>query len=224
MNKEVTGIDLLKPGVALLIDTWEENRFITDRCYKNIVDFIQNNNIESVVLANYGFNFFTHYNTSWMNSAHQMFYTGGSISMKEQWRMSVIDNSSISTESAWHTKNDNLVKDGGGKDTSDIILDMNFNGVKLLCHRLEDLDWYLNNVAPHIENIWYFGMAWDVCVRGRPVGYAKMSQHFPNKIHLTKQDCVVTSQFTYPSDQDMHDWILVEEDIWCLDQHKKNLI
>jgi hypothetical protein len=207
------------PGLAIIVDPWPGPGLIFNQCYSNILECIQSHNIETVILANYVFNFFTHYNTVWMNSAHQMFYSGRSLDKGNQWRQAILNNSSINFSLPWSTDNNNLVKDGGGKDTAEIILDCRLDCLQLLCHRIEDVSWYINCIAPHIQNIWYFGQLWDICVKDRPLGYKSMAKAFPNKTHLTKQNCVVTSAIEHPTSKDMKHWKPFQTDIYYLDLH-----
>ena len=40
---------------------------------------------------------------------------------------------------------------------------------------VDQLLYYCNHVCPIIENIYVFGMAWDVCLESRPVGWKELS-------------------------------------------------
>ena len=213
-------IDLSAPGIAILIDNWEENIPSLDQTYKNIVEFIHNNNIQTVVLATYEYNIFTHFNTDWMNRSHQIFYDAVSDKNKNAWRTAVIDHSSISLRSPWATKNGNLLEDGRGRNTSDIILNMNYSGVKLFCHRAQEIVWYLDNHQPDVKNIWYFGQAWEMCVRDRALGYINLSTSLPHLSHLTKQDCVLKLNRTHPGHEHMEQWKQIHNDIYHLELNK----
>jgi hypothetical protein len=59
-----------------------------------------------------------------------------------------------------------------------------------------ELDLYLEE-HQEIKNIYVFGMAWDMCVKDRPLGYDSLSE-LPNVNILTNTTCVIDSDGNSP--------------------------
>ena len=54
-----------------------------------------------------------------------------------------------------------------------------------------ELEYYLL-LHPEIKNIYFFGMAWEGCVRYRPLGYEAVIEEAPHLNILTNSNCILS--------------------------------
>jgi hypothetical protein len=59
------------------------------------------------------------------------------------------------------------------------------------------LEYYINHITPHVQNIYFLGVAWSVCVKSRPIGWDNISRlikykHLKDDINIyTISDCLL---------------------------------
>jgi hypothetical protein len=71
------------------------------------------------------------------------------------------------------------------------------NKVQIYMNQVWELDHYLS-INPHIENIYVLGVAWDKCVKIRPLGYEALAE-IKNINILTNIDCTLTMEGNNPN-------------------------
>jgi hypothetical protein len=76
-----------------------------------------------------------------------------------------------------------------------------------------ELEYYLL-LHPEIKNIYFFGMAWEQCVRNRPLGYESISEKMPNLNILTNSKCVLSTNIHSFNMENEPEWKSLGNDIY----------
>ena len=212
---------LENPGLAIIIDPWESLEEIDGAdvyyksLWKNIVNSINaDNNIQTVILASYGYDFCQLYSSEWMIDSYKLFYDGNN-QVNTTWRDSILKESSLFE---WPTNNGILQP---GIKVPETILEQ-INKKKLMCLDTESLVWYVTQIVPHIKNIWYFGCHWGHCIRERAVGYSKLSASLTGHNHLSKADCVAKIDNTFANAADFIGWTNIKDTSIYVKENGKN--
>lgn len=190
---------LNKPSLAILIDCWSTNRSFNtndtdnfrENVYKNITNWCFNNSyVQTIALATY----------PKTNESMEM-----SIVKDFPWYENSKELFSESLKLDFIRQNWNRVnkKNPDQTITHEYIRDMQLRNDQLpiLTWTTEQILFYCNDINPNIENIYFFGAQWDVCIRHRPVGWLHLaSAQYHNmfrypKNFLTRKDCVIGDQF-----------------------------
>jgi hypothetical protein len=156
---------LERPSMVLLIDCWAQWDKPTDsnvqECLNNIKNFCwQNPYVCSIGLASYtgGMDSATvSAEEPWHHNAKELFYnTTRWEHLRQTWDSTCFDSDS-------HTHR--------------IIRDLNVrpDQTQFAVWHTSQLLYYCNHVYPSIENIYVFGIAWDVCVESRPIGWKELN-------------------------------------------------
>jgi len=195
-----------EPGIAILIDCWEhltDQHKIYPETWNNIITAIENKNIQTVVLSTYTYDIKTHWNSEWFTNAHHIFFNGNP--RQEDWVRTLPE--SIGTAPGYIYQ------------TAKTIFDYEFsNQLKFMLHDSDMLKWYIEEVVPHIKNLWFFGCHWDLCLKERPIGFENL-QSWANKTErncLTDINCVVTEFNERPSVDNFKDWSLINNGVYRL--------
>lgn len=59
------------------------------------------------------------------------------------------------------------------------------------------LQMYINTIIPHVKNIWFMGMHWNMCIEDRPLGWETIAKMIKfNHLHkdtklLARSDCIL---------------------------------
>lgn len=181
------------PGIAILVDCWAHKHDpIYEKTWKNIEFALQKKNIKTVVLATYEYDITTHWPTQWFINTHHIFFNGNK--NKNSWVQSLPQGIGTAPEYIYQT--------------ADTILNIKTSALKLMIHNPDQLIWYLDEIAPHLKAVWYFGIHWDRCLKSRDIGYnnLKLSLIQRGCEIFTDTECVVTIGDKRPDLTDMTDW------------------
>ena len=155
---------LERPSMVLLIDCWsswdEPYDHNVQECLKNIKNFCCNNPyVHSIGLASYwGLDpVAVSKEEPWHSNAKELFYdTTRWEHLRHTWSSSYFD-----TVSRTHA----VIRD----------LPLRCDQTQFSIWNADQLLYYCNHVYPIIENIYVFGIAWDVCLESRPIGWKELS-------------------------------------------------
>jgi len=175
-----------QPSMAILIDCWKNDSFIPS-VYGRIIKFIDNNkNIKTVVLASYNCSKEREISdSSWYLNYNNFF-------LKSQQNSRKIKDLEIVHRfyEKYNTKHPT-------ENTEPNILNYkNTEKYQIAMRWRWELDLYLE-AHQEIKNIYVFGMAWDMCVKDRPLGYDSLSE-LPNVNIMTNTTCVIDSDGNSP--------------------------
>ena len=175
-----------QPSIAILIDCWKNDSFIPS-VYGRITQCIENNtNIKTVVLASYNCRKEREISNSiWYLNYNNFF-------IKSQQHSRKIKDLEIVHQfyEKYNTAHPN-------ENTEPNILNYkNTEKFQIAMRWRWELDLYLEEHR-EIKNIYVFGMAWDMCVKDRPLGYDSLSE-LPNVNILTNTTCVIDSDGNSP--------------------------
>ena len=196
-----------QPSLAILIDCWYLGRFkktsVSEVVYPNIINFLETNqNIKTVALASYNCRNEFLSNRLWYNN-YRDFFDNEKNSRKIR-DLAVVHNV--------HRHQDNKFPN---EHTDPMILNYrNDNQYQIAMWWGWELEYYLS-LNPHIKNVYVLGLAWDQCVKIRPLGYEALSE-IPNINVLTKVDCSANMNASAVELDSNPNWQKIEEKIYCL--------
>ena len=175
-----------QPSIAILIDCWKNDSFIPS-VYGRITQYIDNNtNIKTVVLASYN----CRKEREISNSIWYLNYNDFFIKSKQHSRK-------IKDLEIVHQFYEKYNIAYPNENTEPNILNYkNTEKFQIAMRWRWELDLYLEE-HQEIKNIYVFGMAWDMCVKDRPLGYDSLSE-LPNVNILTNTTCVIDSDGNSP--------------------------
>ena len=155
---------LERPSMVLLIDCWSQWDTPRDhnvqKCFKNIKNFCWNNpHVHTIGLASYCGSepVSISQEEPWHSNAKKLFYNTTRWDYLRQTWNSTLFNSFSPTHS--------IIKD----------LPIRNDQTQFAVWNASQLLYYCNHVYPIIENIYVFGIAWDVCLKIRPVGWKELN-------------------------------------------------
>jgi hypothetical protein len=174
-------------GLAIIIDTWgqlpteQRHHQIPDQCAANIVDFCKHNtDISAVALASYSIdpNFDAYFDASWIENSKIFFQD------ETKWDF---------LRKSWQR-----IQWNHDDHTHKTIRTMDLRSDQIKFFAISDIQilYYCLHINPSIKNIYFFGSAWDICIKFRPVGWlqlAALSYHnlLPQDIQFkTHRSCV----------------------------------
>jgi hypothetical protein len=203
---------LERPSMVLLIDCWsqwdEPPNYNVQQCYRNIRNFCENNtHVHSVGLATY------HVDSTltigqeepWYSNARELFYS------TTRWEKLRSNWTSIKFDAVSHTHK--IVRD----------LDLRADQTQFLTLDTDHLVYYCNYVYPIIENIYVFGIANDVCLESRPVGWRELTHlnryniFSKPKTILSRLDCSLNLEKNFVTQVDQP-WKMLYNNTIILDQ------
>jgi hypothetical protein len=192
------------PSIAILIDCWETTEAYSraEDCYYNITRFIDaTESITAVILATY--NCKTERlapNFVWATNATKLF--------TNTKRRKIIDlNFAFDT---LYEQSSNFKPE----QTHPIIWNYeNPTKYQISMNWLWQLEYYLS-LHPEIKNIYFFGAAWEQCVRYRSLGYESISNEIPNLNILTNSKCVLSTNIHSFNMENEPDWKSLGNDIY----------
>ena len=192
------------PGLAILVDCWKHlDGPEYKQLWENILNSLLKYNIQTVVLATHEYNIKTHWNTDWFENTHHIFFNGNL--NRNKWVESLPV--AIGTAPSYIF------------ETADTILNAKLPGkLKLMLHDSKQLEWYLLNIVPHIKNVWYFGVHWNICIKNRNIGTDKLINFFnQNNINcLTDINCTLTEMHQYPTNEELRSWQCIDQNVYQL--------
>ena len=199
------------PGIAIIIDAWPDYQAET---VSAIRDFCQHNDsIKAVALASFSLSpnrvtqRICETDEPWYSNTKKLFKNTSKIPRLENW---------------WH---------GLYRDTASTT-DARITGMPLredqvgffLLDPLQ-LIYYCNCVDPSIKNFWFFGGAWEVCVKTRPVGWYQLAAFQKNKFFVTEKNFYTRLSCVTGENRKVRlkiddPWMPVVDDIFQLDHNR----
>jgi hypothetical protein len=77
-----------------------------------------------------------------------------------------------------------------------------------------ELEYYLL-LHPKVKNIYFFGAAWEQCVRNRPLGYESILEEVSNLNILTNSNCILSEIHSNPTNiENDLDWKSIGNNIY----------
>ena len=180
-------------SIAILIDCWKDlpldmpaaSTVAKDQVYQNIINKVESlPNLTAVILATYQTHEYANSNNLYYQKSTDLFHTSQPIPYVKE----IFEN----LDYGWS-------RTSGVMETDPGILNHTWPVPQIAMVHTYQLEYYLNRVVPHVKNIFFFGMAWNICVQHRPVGYFNINQlvqwnHLPKDIRLfTRDDCVLSN-------------------------------
>ncbi len=196
-----------QPSLAILIDCWFINdaaNSAANRTYKNIINFLDDNDsIETVVLASYNCKKEMQTNKFvWYKNYRKIFHN-------DQNPRKIKDLNHI--HHYYFQRENDFVEE----KTHPLILEyVNDKKMQLSMTWGWELDFYLT-LNPLIKNVYVLGVAWDNCVKIRPLGYDAVNE-IPNINVLTHTDCSVNMDSTSVDLDTDTNWYKITDKIYCL--------
>jgi hypothetical protein len=153
-------------SLAILIDCWDDSSISETakenhhQFINNIVDFCGNDTeISAIALAGYSKNteFDLYYEESWIANSNEFFVNETKLDfLRKSWKNIRWD---------YDSKNHPAIRNMIVPDPK----------IKFTVFNTYDILYYCNCVNDSIENIYFLGMSWDMCVRDRPVGWLQIA-------------------------------------------------
>ena len=176
------------PSIAILIDCWETPTLNTDlaACYLRINNFLDNtDSIKTIVLASY--NCKTEYQIG-----EYIWYQNNVLMCRQSTRKKIIH---LKQAHDYLNRYDNKYPE---EKTDPVILNyLNPSKYQISMHWWWELEYYLL-LHPEIKNIYFFGHAWEECVRNRTLGYESVLEERPDLNILTNTGCVMGEDHSLP--------------------------
>lgn len=196
-----------QPSLAILIDCWFINNFPhtpSNMAYGNIVDFLDSNEyIKTVVLASYNCRSeAASSRTIWYDNYKGLFHNN--IHSRKIRDLEHVHRVYAQQDTRYPNEETHpLILNYTNKDKYQISMQWGW-----------ELDYYLS-LNPEIKNIYVLGVAWDNCVKVRPLGYESLLEN-PNINVLTHIDCSANMDGSPVNlDSDLA-WYKVKDKIYCV--------
>jgi hypothetical protein len=175
-----------QPSLAILIDCWDIKNISSKKLYSRVLSKIDTNtNINTTVLASYNCKEEKkRSDCSWYRNYYDFFQL-------QHHSRNIKDLEYVHRVFEMHdTKFPN-------EHTDPLVLNyLNNNTYQIAMRWRWELEFYLSKNT-HIKNIYVMGVAWEQCVKVRPLGYESLSEIKDINI-LVDTDCVLTMQHTKP--------------------------
>lgn len=194
-----------QPSLAILIDCWYLGRFkkisVSEIVYPNIVNFLnEQQQIETVVLASYNSRNEFPSNKLWFNNYRHLFEKESN--SRKIRDLAVVHNIYRHQDTKFPAE-----------FTDPMILNYrNDQKFQIAMWWGWELEYYLM-LNPHIKNVYVLGLAWDQCVKIRPLGYEAISE-IPNINVLTNIDCSANMNASAVDLDSDPNWQKIEEKIY----------
>lgn len=194
------------PSIAILIDCWKTKwNEHAKTCFDNIINVLDNTeSITTVVLATYNCKT-ERFTTNSVWAQNNVLMCATSIRKKIHCLKDAYD----------HLYNYDNNKNQPLKETDPIILDyINPNKYQISMNWWWELEYYLL-LHPEIKNIYFFGTAWNQCLRTRPLGYESVIEEAPHLNILTNSKCVLSEVHSEPTNiENDANWNSMGNDIY----------
>jgi hypothetical protein len=188
-----------QPSIAILIDCWNHGDTPpNDVLFSNILKFIKNPSIKTVVLASYNARpEHVNSNAIWYRNYNELFYDKQPLrKIQDLFNVHKIYQTEHSIET-----------------TDPRILHYIDDGIfQIAMNWSWELDYYLT-LHPEIKNVYVLGAAWESCVKIRPLGYEQLTEINGINI-LIETTCILTMDAKHPDLSKEKDWQHVENNIW----------
>lgn len=194
------------PSIAILIDCWKSP--VPDdalsKCFNNIINFLDaTESITTVVLATYNCK-------SERYTANSIWDNNSNILLKNPIKKKI---HCLNDAYDYYFKYDNN-KNHKLEQTDPTI----WNYINPAKYQISMLWWweleYYLLLHPEIKNIYFFGMAWEGCVRYRPLGYDAILEEVPHLNILTNKNCILSRMHHIPIIENDTNWKSIGNDIY----------
>jgi hypothetical protein len=191
-----------QPSIAILIDCWYQgNSPPNSILFSNILKFIENPNIKTVILASYTRAEHIDSNALWYENYNDFFY-------KKQTHNRI--RNLFTSHKIYQTTHSVMTTDPR------ILYYTNNNKFQIAMNWYWEIEHYLV-IHSEIKNIYVFGTAWENCVRTRPLGYEELKRKFQNINIFTDPTCTLNMIGRQPNLNKYHNWQHIENNIWKYD-------
>jgi hypothetical protein len=194
------------PSIAILIDCWKSPvpGDALSKCFNNIINFLDaTESITTVVLATYNCKTERYTpNSIWADNNMSLF--------SNPTRKKIID-----LKLAFDLLYANSINNFKPEQTDPIIWNyLHPAKYQVAMYWWWELEYYLL-LHPEIKNIYFFGMAWEGCVRYRPLGYEAVIEEAPHLNILTNDKCILSEVHSAPTyiENDLN-WKSIDNDIY----------
>ena len=195
------------PSIAILIDCWKSPTLNIDleNCYGRINNFLDNtDSIKTIVLASYN-----------CKIEHEMgesiWYQNNKLMCGQSTRKKIPHLRYAHDYSNRYNNNNNYPVE---ETDPDILNYINPNKHQISMLWWWELEYYLL-LHPEIKNIYFFGMAWEGCVRYRPLGYEAVIEEAPHLNILTNSNCILSEIHSNPTNiENDLDWTSIGNNIY----------
>lgn len=187
-----------QPSIAILIDCWTGDTPPNSQLYSNILDFLKNPNIETIVLASYQANAEMRQSTAiWYENYHNLFFETQTLRKIKN----LYDLQKIYNFTDYVRRTDPRILDYVTPDKFQIAMLWSWQ-----------LEYYLQ-CNPRFKNIYVLGAAWEHCVKQRPLGYSQLTEVTDANI-LIDTDCILTLDAKHPVLTNNEEWQQITDTIW----------
>lgn len=194
-----------QPSIAILIDCWKSLTENSTKCFHEIINFLDTNTaITTVILATY--------NCKTERFTPDSIWAQNNILMcSNPIRKKIF---CLNEAYNYYYNYDNN-KNYPLEETDPIILNyINSNKHQISMNWWWELEYYLL-LHPEIKNIYFFGMAWEGCVRYRPLGYEAVIEEAPHLNILTNSKCILSEIHSVPTYiENDPNWQCIDTDIY----------
>lgn len=171
------------PSIAILIDCWKSpiTNNSSAKCFNNIINFLDTTeSITTVVLATYNCKTERYTpNSIWADNNMSLF--------RNPIRKKIID-FKLAFDLLYANSNNNFKSE----QTDPVIWNyLNPSKYQVAMYWWWELEYYLS-LHPEVKNIYFFGAAWEQCVRNRPLGYKSILEEVTNFNILTNKNCILS--------------------------------
>lgn len=187
-----------QPSIAILIDCWAGDTRPNALLYSNILNFLNNPNIETVVLASYNVDTeFRQSNTIWYENYHNLFFRKQSLRKVKH----LYDLQKTYNFTNYVLETDPRILNYVNPDKFQISMLWSWQ-----------LEYYLN-CNPRFKNIYVLGAAWEHCIKQRPLGYSQLTEITDSNI-LIDTSCILTLDAIHPVLSNDQEWKQIKESVW----------
>ncbi len=193
------------PSIAILIDCWETKwNEHANTCFENIINVLDNTeSITTVVLATYNCNTERHLSTSIWASNNKVLFLNP-IRKKIHYFQDAYDYLYKHKDKKYQLEKTNSII-WNYKNPTKYQICMNW---------WWELEYYLL-LHPEIKNIYFFGIAWEQCLRTRPLGYESIIEEAPHLNILTNSKCILSEVHSEPTNiENDVNWKSIGNDIY----------
>jgi hypothetical protein len=194
------------PSIAILIDCWKSpiENSSSKKCFNNIINFLDTTaSITTVVLATYNCNTERYTPDSiWADNNMSLF--------TNPIRKKIID-LKLAFDLLYANSNNNFKSE----QTDPIIWNyLNPSKYQVAMYWWWELEYYLL-LHPEVKNIYFFGAAWEQCVRNRPLGYKSILEEGTDLNILTNKNCILSENHSSLINLNTNtDWKYLGNDIY----------
>ena len=194
-----------KDSIVIIIDCWPSVPELLVNNIKNTC--VSYDHVKTIIFSNYNNRDKISKNDPGFELANSLFCTETKFNeLRNQWNNSICDTPTCTHKDLlgnWHRKDQTVISAS--------------SALQLL--------YYCNHIQTNIDQIYFFGHAWDICVKIRPTGWMQLSAlqyhklFYTPKKFLSKPECVVDVNFR-PIYEFNHPWQKLPNGDWYLSDYQ----